>query len=407
MRHAAVLALLLLAAPVQAQDRAGVEGLFRAWVEEIVWPAAQNQGVSRATFDAALSGVIFDWALPDLVPPGSTVPPPQRQAEFSSPDAYFRGAAADAAVGREMAARHADTLARVEAATGVPGRILLAIWGRESAFGRAEIPQDAFRVLATKGFASTRPDVFTAELLAALEVAERGLAPASAMRSSWAGALGQPQFMPSSVLAHATDGDGDGRADIWGSEADTLASIGAYLAAYGWVPGRDWGFEVTVPEGVSCALEGPDQGRSVEEWEALGVARVGGRAFPETERDQEAFLVLPAGQHGPAFLATPNFYVLKDYNESDLYALYVGHVADRIAFGAGDFTRGWDPVEGLTRADVAAIQRGLQALGHDTGGADGLAGFRTRRAIGLWQEATRQAPTCFPERGMAAALGAG
>lgn len=407
MIRAALLALLLLAPPAQAQDRAAVEAQFRDWLEATVWPQAQSRGVSRAIFDDALGGVTFDWDLPDLVLPGSSARPPQRQAEFGSPGAYFRGAAADAAVGREMASRHADILARIEAATGVPGRILLAIWGRESAFGRAEIPHDAFRVLATKGFASTRPELFAGELLAALEVVERGLAPASAMRSSWAGALGQPQFMPSSVLAHASDGDGDGRADIWRSEADTLASIAAYLATYGWVPGRDWGFEVTVPEGVSCTLEGPDQGKTVAEWEALGVARVGSRAFPEAERGQEAYLVLPAGRHGPAFLATPNFYVLKDYNESDLYALYVGHVADRIAFGAGDFSRGWDPVEGLTRADVAAIQRGLQALGHDTGGADGLAGFRTRRGIGLWQESTGQAPTCFPKPGMAAALGAG
>ena len=220
------------------------------------------------------------------------------------------------------------------------------------------------------------------------------------MRSSWAGALGQPQFMPSSYLRFSADGDGDGRADIWDSEADTLASIGNYLAQAGWVEGRDWGFEVTVPPEVSCTLEGPDQGRPIAEWEALAIARVGGRPFPEHERQGEGYLLMPAGRHGPAFLVTPNFYVLKAYNMSDVYALFVGHVGDRIEFGAGDFVGGWDEVEGLDRAGVAALQGALEAMGHDTGGADGLAGFRTRRAIGRWQEASGREATCWPEPGL-------
>jgi hypothetical protein len=211
--------------------------------------------------------------------------------------------------------------------------------------------------------------------------------------------------MPTSFLDYAADGDGDGRADIWRSEADTIASIGVYLARHGWIAGRDWGFEVTVPAAVSCALEGPDQGRPIADWVGLGVARVGGQAFPAHELRGEGFLMMPAGRHGPAFIVTPNFYVLKDYNTSDLYALFVGHVGDRIAFGVGDFSAPWGAVGGLTRADVAAIQRGLQALGADTGGTDGLAGFRTRRAIGRWQEATGQPATCFPEAGMVRALG--
>ena len=224
------------------------------------------------------------------------------------------------------------------------------------------------------------------------------------MKSSWAGALGQPQFMPSNFLAYAADGDGDGRADIWRSEADTIASIGHYLARHGWVPGRDWGFEVTVPATVSCALEGPDQGRPIREWEALGIARVGGKAFPEHERDGEGFLLMPAGRNGPAFIVTPNFYVLKDYNMSDLYALFVGHVGDRIQYGMGDFSAGWGAVGGLYRSDVAAMQRALEAQGHDVGGADGLAGFKTRRSIGRWQQAQGMPATCFPEAAMKSAL---
>lgn len=400
--------LLLLSLPVLAQDRAAVERQFRVWLEDRVWPRARAEGVSRRTFEAAFAGVALNWDLPDLVPPGA---PPgtvrrQRQAEFGAPAKYFgRGAVEGAtSVGRQMAKRHARALAAAERATGVPGRIVLAVWGRESGYGRVAIPHDAFAVLGTKGFMSTRAGYFTDELVAALRIAEAGHVPARAMRSSWAGALGQPQFMPSSFLAHAADGDGDGRADIWGSEADTIASIATYLARHGWVAGRDWGFEVTVPEAVSCTLEGPDQGRPVRDWEAMGIARVSGKPFPEHERRGEGFLLMPAGRHGPAFVVTPNFYVLKDYNTSDLYALFVGHVGDRIQYGAGDFAGRWGAVGGLLRSEIAAMQRGLEAMGHDVGGADGLPGFRTRRSIGRWQEAMGKRATCFPEAGMQAAL---
>ena len=188
-----------------AQDRAAVERQFRAWLEESVWPRARAEGVSRDTFDAAFAGVTLDWDLPDLVPPGTQAATPrrQRQAEFGSPARYFSRGAVDGAttVGRQMNARHAATLADVERATGVPGRIVLAIWGRESGYGRVAIPHDAFEVLGTKGFMSTRADYFTDELIAALQIAEAGHAPGRAMKSSWAGALGQPQFMPSSFLA--------------------------------------------------------------------------------------------------------------------------------------------------------------------------------------------------------------
>lgn len=408
--RALILALLLLlpGLPAMAQDRAAVERQFRTWLDDTVWPMARAAGVSRATHEAAFQGVTLMWDLPDLVPPGTdtTRPRPQRQGEFGSPAAYFAPAtvAANTRDGIAMARRHAATLARVERQSGVPGRIILAIWGRESAYGRAAIPHDAFAVLGTKGFMSTRAAYFTDELVAALQLVEAGHATPRGLRSSWAGALGQPQFMPSNMRAHARDGDGDGRADIWGSEPDTIASIAAYLAHHGWDAARDWGFEVTLPPQVSCALEGPDRGRPFADWAAMGLTRVGGRPFPAAELPREGFLMLPAGRFGPAFLVTQNFYVLKDYNMSDLYALFVGHVGDRIAYGMGDFQTRWGNVGGLMRSDVAAMQTALHRMGHDTGGADGLAGFRTRRAIGAWQEATGQTPTCFPEASMKSAL---
>ena len=404
-----LIALLALApAGLAAQDRAAVERQFQSWLDREIWPRAKSQGVTRGVFEAAFNGVTLDWDLPDLEPPGAPSVPRgrQRQSEFGSPGAYFgRGAVTGAAsVGRQMAARHAATLARVERATGVPGHVVLAIWGRESGYGRAAIPHDAFRVLGTKGFMGRRSDYFTDELVALLRIAQAGHAPGRAMKSSWAGALGQPQFMPTSFLKFAADGDGDGRADIWRSEADTIASIANYLARHGWVAGRDWGFEVRVPAGVSCTLEGPDQGRPIGDWAAMGITRVSGKPFPDHEAAREGFLLMPAGRHGPAFVVTPNFYALKSYNMSDLYALFVGHVGDRIAYGMGDFEGRWGRVGGLMRSDVAMMQRALEAMGHDVGGADGLAGYKTRRSIGRWQQAAGRTPTCFPEASMKAAL---
>ncbi|WP_445285956.1 lytic murein transglycosylase [Yoonia sp. 208BN28-4] len=403
---AAAVVLICCATLLHAQDRRAVEAQFQSWLQSTVWPRASQRGVPRAVFDNAFNGVTLNWDLPDLVPPGTTAQPVQRQSEFGAPSRYFAANTVGGAtsVGRQMARTHANTLAAVERATGVPGRIILAIWGRESAYGRASIPYDVFEVLGTKGFMSTRAPYFTDELVAALQIAARGDVPADAMRSSWAGAMGQPQFMPSNFLAYAADGSGDGRADIWTSEADTLASIANYLAQHGWVPGRDWGFEVRVPASVSCALEGPDQGRRIADWAAAGVTRVSGNAFPAHEMQGVGYLMMPAGRNGPAFIVTPNFYALKEYNKSDLYALFVGHVGDRIQYGVGDFTGRWGAIDSMRRSDVAAMQRGLEAQGHDVGGADGLAGFKTRRSIGRWQEATGQAATCWPDAAILRAL---
>jgi lytic murein transglycosylase len=402
---AALLIALFLCIPMaEAQSRSAVEAQFHNWLVQNLWPKAREKGVTAETFNAAFAGVSLNWKLPDLVPPGTqaAVPKAQRQAEFGAPAKYFsRGAVNGASsVGQQMARLHAQTLKTAESKTGVPGRIILAIWGRESGYGRVDIPLNAFEVLGTKAFMSTRKDYFEDELIAALQIAEAGHAPGGALKSSWAGALGQPQFMPSNFLKYAADGDGDKRADIWTSQADTIASIANYLDKHGWVSGRDWGFEVSVPASVSCALEGPDQGRRISDWEAMGITRVSGRPFPDHERRGEGYLLMPAGRNGPAFIVTPNFYVLKDYNMSDLYALFVGHVGDRIQYGGGDFSTPWGDVGTLYRSDIAAMQGSLERQGHDVGGADGLPGFKTRRSIGRWQEANGRAATCFPKRGM-------
>ncbi|MBL4892945.1 MAG: lytic murein transglycosylase [Rhizobiaceae bacterium] len=403
-----ILALISVASPVHAASKASVEKQFQRWVSKTLWKDATTNGVSSKTFKKVMSGIKINWKLPDLVMPGSKPISTrvQQQAEFRSPAPYFseKRIRSLVASGRKLAARHKKLLSRIEKKYGVPGRIILAIWGRESGFGRAKIPHNAIQVLATKAFMSTRKPLFHKEILAALVMIEKGYVTRASMKSSWAGALGQPQFLPSSFLEYAVDFDGDGKRNIWTSVPDTLASIANYLNKYGWQRGRDWGFESKVPASISCALEGPDQMRDVSAWAKSGVTRYSGKAFPKSELKRKAALLVPAGLSGPAFIATPNFYVIKSYNNSDLYALFIGNVADRIAYGNRPFQARWKKISGLKRGQVMTMQKRLIKLGHDVGGADGLAGFKTRRAIGVWQSNNKRKPTCFPSSSLAKVL---
>ena len=404
------LLLFLLASlvPAHAADHAAIERQFQNWLKSDVWPDAKKRGISEATFRLALKGVSLDWSLPDLVPPGEKPRTPniQRQAEFGSPANYFAEPVIGRVVegGRERAARYGPILAAVEKRYGVPGPIVLAIWGRETGFGAAPLRYNAFALLGTKAFMGLRRELFKKEVLAALEIVQNGYIDAGAMKSSSAGALGQPQFLPSSYLKHAVDFDGDGKRDIWHSVPDTLASIAHYLQQYGWVRGRGWGYEVEVPKAISCSLEGPDRGRKIADWMAMGLRRVGGKSFPARELKSEGFLMMPAGRFGPAFIVSPNFYVLKEYNTSDLYALFVGDAADRMEGAPAGFSHPWGKVDTLYRSDIAAMQRTLQKKGYDVGGADGFPGFKTRRSIGEWQAKNGETPTCFPDAKLVKAL---
>ncbi|QLF69004.1 lytic murein transglycosylase [Peteryoungia desertarenae] len=384
-----------------AAPRAEVEAQFRQWIATDLWREAEAAGVSKAAFDRILSDIRLNWDLPDLVPPGTEPPKarPQSQAEFSSPGAYFNEKRLQdlAAIGRSLARQHAATLKRIEAAYGVPGEIIIAVWGRESGYGRARLPHAAIDVLATKAFMSTRPDLFRRELISALHIIEGGDITAERMMGSWAGALGQPQFMPTSYLRFAVDFDVDGHRDIWNSVPDSLASIGNYLAKSGWQTGRGWAYEISIPEGVSCAQEGPDRAQPLSFWEQQGIRRISGPAFPAAEAGKDMMMLVPAGTKGPEFLVTPNFYVLKEYNNSDLYALFIGNLADRIANGSGAFETRWGDVGKMLRSDVLKMQQSLVAKGYDVGRVDGLAGFKTRRSIGEWQKSAGLSPTCFPD----------
>jgi lytic murein transglycosylase len=400
MRCLLAVLCLLIAVPAGAQQS---DAPFRAWLEQTVWPDASRQGVSRATFDQAFSGVTLDMSLPDLSPSGR---PPQVnwQSEFSAPGRYLseNNIAPLVSIGRAQIGQWRSALDQIERRYGVPKEIVVAIWGRESAFGRAAIPKNGIRTLATQAYIGARRDLFYPELIAGLKILQGDHIPLSEFKSSVAGALGQPQFLPSKYLAYAVDFDGDGRRDIWTSVPDTLASIANYLRQHGWQPGEPWGVEARVPASINCAAEGPEQPHSPSQRQKAGVTRIDGSAL-SGNASSPRHLMMPAGRLGPAFIVSKNFYVLKEYNESDLYALFVGHVADRL--DADTRIAGtWGTVSGFKRGDVRAMQQRLEAQGYDVGGADGLVGFKTRTAIGMWQMKKGLEPTCFPDAKLIGAI---
>jgi lytic murein transglycosylase len=388
-----------------------VEKSFAAWLEAL-WPEAEAAGVSRKTFEAQLNKVKLDWTLPQIVPPdpaypggpalpGALKPKPRHQAEFDIPELYFSKNALNslAGTGRSKYRQLGETLGAIQQKYGVPASVIVAIWGRETGFGAATLPYDAISAIATQGFMGRRPEVFRKEIIAALKIIEEGHATRAEMRSSWAGAMGYTQFLPSDFEKYAVDFDGDGRRDIWNSVPDALASAGNSLHSQGWDGGQTWAYEVALPKAFDCTEQGPDKAQPIADWVKLGVKRVKDRAFPEDRLGDAAFLVLPAGLKGPAFLATNNFSVLKLYNNSDVYAIFVGHVADMIAANAPTaFAGTWQPVERLPRDRIQRFQEALVAKGHDVGKVDGLAGFKTRRTIGLEEQKLGLPLTCYPSR---------
>ncbi len=400
--------ILLFAAFVanaSAIDRDAINGQFTNWLNKDFYKEALKSGISAGTFSEALSTVVPNLALPDLVIPGEK-PKAQRrqhQAEFSAPANYFSAKTLARLVsdGKTQLSENRGALKKIEKQYGVPASIALAIWGRETNYGSVKIPYNAFEVLATKAFMSTRKDMFKTELIAALTIVQDHYMDAASMKSSWAGALGQPQFMPTSYLKYAVDFDGDGHRNIWTSTPDTLASIANYLKLNGYRANAGWGYEVKVPETVGCFLEGPDQGKMLSEWQKLGVLPLSDKNVPALDKSRPLYLLMPEGRLGPAFLVTDNFYVLKSYNMSDLYALFIATVSDGIE-GKRGFIEPWQKIDELYQSDVLNLQTKLQSQGYDIGKADGFAGFKTRRSIGLWQQKHGQKPTCFPSRSLIA-----
>ncbi|MEM1370620.1 MAG: lytic murein transglycosylase [Pseudomonadota bacterium] len=265
---------------------ARTDAAFRAFLIGL-WPEAQAAGVSRQTFDAALSGLKPDFKLPDLLLPGEMTVRKVRQAEFTrEPRAYLDRAylARLAKTGRGLAQKWRLQLDLIEAKFGVDRQTVLAIWGRETAFGTYKPKHDAIRVLATQGFAGRRATLFRGELIDALRLLEAGV-PRAKMRASWAGAMGMTQFMPSEFFKHKHDFAGDGYADLFNSVPDALASAARQLSNKGWQSGRTWGYEVVVPTRSDCAEEGPPGARSLRAWASGGFVRVAGRQFPDAVLD--------------------------------------------------------------------------------------------------------------------------
>jgi lytic murein transglycosylase len=395
-----LLAVLLI---VAAGPSARGADAFRDFLAQL-WPEAQAMGISRATFDAALSGVEPDLSLPDLSLPGKNEV--KGQAEFTkTPAAYLNPGYLTrlSEQGRALLLGQAHWLDKIERELGVERQFVLAIWGRETAFGTEHSGHYAIRVLATQAFLGRRKDMFRSELLYALKMLQDGVRTRDNMVSSWAGAMGLTQFMPSEYYALAYDLDGDGKKDIWSSVPDALASAANQLRQKGWIPGQSWGYEVQLPQGASCLLEGPDQGRPLREWIALGVKRTGGRAFPADTLDAQAFILAPAGSHGPMFLALENFLALKRYNMSDLYALFVGNLGDRIA-GGGNFDVPWADVHQLSARGIGEIQLILQQQGYPVAKLDGKAGMNTRALVGAYQRDHNLAIDCWPTEALLAHL---
>ncbi|MFO1124386.1 MAG: lytic murein transglycosylase [Methylocystis sp.] len=343
---------------------------FEAFLQGL-WPSAQAAGVSRETFDAAIAG---------LSPDPSVTAKPRAQAEFIvSIPAYLAGAVTNGRVsrGRAVAAELAAPLTRAQARHGVPSEIVVAILGVESNFGTAAGAADALRVLATLAWQGHRAETFIDEFVAALTMLEKGYATRAQLRGSWAGAMGQPQFMPSAYLKYAESDQGGGAADIWRSRADSVASIANFLAKSGWVAGLPAVIEVRLPDGFDYAAFDLDFGR----WRQLGVTRAAGGALPTSGA---ASLYLPAGANGPAFLISDNFEVIRQYNTSDAYAMSVALLADRIA-GRDIPLAPWPKVAPLSTADVKAMQQLLSARGLYQGTFDGKLGRASRNAVHAFQ----------------------
>jgi lytic murein transglycosylase len=398
MTRVVALALLLIAAcgvqPARAADPAFAQFLAT------VWPEAQRAGVSRATFDALTRDLEPDLTLPDLVIPGKPPRPERGQAEFvSTPAEYLKETTIErlAAKGRQLLAQHRQTLAAIEQRFGVPPEILLAIWARETAYGSAKLPYDALRTLATQAYVGRRKARFRPEFILAMKMLQDRVATRAEMRSSWAGAMGLVQFMPSDFDKYAVDIDGDGRRNVFSSVPDALASAAAQLVGKGWQAGETWAYEVRAPKSLDCTSADPDVTMTVAEWAKHGFTPAYGRSFSRKELAAKASLFLPAGIYGPAFLILPNYYVIKSYNFSDLYVMFVGHLADRIA-SPRPFEAPWQPVVQMKSTDLEVIQRGLTRRKLYSDKIDGKAGMATRLAIGHYQKANGLKLDCWPNK---------
>lgn len=335
---------------------------------------------------AGLSGSLVDRELAGLTPNPRVISLDSAQPEFSKPIGdYIKGVISDDRVARGQRYRtELAFLPGVEQQYGVPRDILIAVWAMESAFGAVQGDFDVVRSMASLAYHGRRRDWAEGELIAALRIIDSGEASRVRLKGSWAGAMGQTQFLPSNYLSTAVDGDGDGKRDIWGSSNDGLASAANLLAKGGWVRGQAWAREVSLPPGFDYSLtEGPKEPPTY--WEGLGVRPADGQGWKPGEQGAAAQLVAPAGAGGPIFLLFPNHFAIRKYNNSTAYALGIGLLADRFAGGA-PLVRAWPVETPLAIGDRIAAQTALARLGFNPGAPDGVVGVNTRTALRAWQK---------------------
>ena len=437
-----MLALFWGNAVMHGPSHAAGERSFSSWLGQL-WPEARKAGVSRATFDRVFASMTPDCDLPGVFCPGERKAPSGRklsertglpescnkitQPEFLEPEKYFPAKYMRrlALKGRSILAdleaqgpRTHENLQEIERSFRVPVNMLMGLWGRETAYGDANLKHNGFRALASHAYAGfkSRQGWSRKQLIAALLMVEQGHMTPGQFRSSYAGATGLTQIMPDEFLGFAVDGDRDGRRDLWQSVPDALATTANVLKDRGWHSGaRSWGYEIHLPEPsetFDCTFENRVNRWPIRRWqEKFGIRRVPrlGRQQPEFPNlSNLGYLVLPAGARGPAFLVTENFDVLRSYNPADLYALFVGHLADRVGCDTDGreciFHTPWPKttrddfefsVENLCRLQIA-----LQKRGFLDGTPDGLFGAQTRVAIGRYQKATKRSPDCYPSRSL-------
>ena len=384
--RSAVLALAVLSgcasgpatqAPTQtpSEVEAPIEQRFAQWVANYR-ESARAAGIDEATLHAALDGVQLRHR---------AVEADRAQPEFTRTlwD-YVDGVITPqrVAMGQQKLLEHRLEADAASTRYGVPGPILMAVWGIESNFGGNYGDVPVIDALATLGFEGRREAWARGELLAALKILQHGDIEPPRMIGSWAGAMGQTQFMPSSYLAYAVDADGDGRRDIWGSMADVLASTANYLAKSGWRADEAWGMEVQLPAGFDPARADPTVQQTSAQWAAEGVRALGDAPWPVLA---DASILLPAGARGPAFIVGRNYRAVLRYNNSTSYALTVCLLAQRIGGGPG-VQAAWPlDLRALTRGEMLALQTALNRRGFDSGTPDGQMGPATRKALRAFQ----------------------
>jgi len=354
---------------------------------ERLWPLAARRHVSRATFTRYAAQLTPDLQIMGLL---------DNQPEFTkSVWDYLDALVTDERIakGRELLQKYRATFDAVERAYGVDRHIITAIWGVESDYGTQGGERPVIRSTATLACIGRRQAYFRDEFLATLEILEHGDVRPDRLVGSWAGAFGPTQFMPTAFKRYAVDFDRDGRRDVVDSIPDIIASTANNLRMDGWAPGQTWGYEVVVPATFNFMLADRRRSLPIREWQSLGLRRPNGLPFPRL--DDQAFLLVPAGVHGPGFLMLHNFRVIMRYNPAEAYALAIGHLADRLR-GGGPFAQNWPRYERvLSRDERLELQELLARRGYDIGEPDGHLGAKTTAAIREFQAKNGKIPDGF------------